>query len=340
MVQIDFQTTHRGRTTRPNQCSKVVSNARVLATPWLIAFIALYVVTLPWIGYSIFVRYFLKPEWNAALPGLDRTPWLKITMRSHMACGALSVLLGPIQFIPHNFRRPSSAIVHRWSGRIYCTCAILSSLLGLIFIALKGKLVGGWNMTAAFAAAGVVNGILGFKAWQTARAAKVASAPLDFSSHRNWGIRSYSQILAPVLYRYWYITLHVLNLYKLPLRLKEGLVCGPDDVCPDYLRLLDMLHCWTYWLTALAVAELVIYFLPDRQQKRLLKSEVTAGPCHSKEDFSTRTAKYGVKSDSSPAIVNTIGWTLAVVTMIISIKVCIELGFTPLYQFLAKGERQ
>lgn len=307
----------------------VPSKTRIWATPWVIMLVALYAFAVPWVIYAILMRYFLKPEWNAALPGLDRTIWHKVTMGGHMACGAIAMLLGPIQFIPY-FRRPFFAIVHRWSGRLYCTCAMLSSLLGLSFIALKGELVGGWNMTVAFSAAGATIGVLGFKVWQTARAAK-ASAPRDFTSHRNWGIRSYSQILAPMLYRYWYLCLYIFKLYDPPDRLNMGLVCGSDDVCPDYLRFLDKLHCWTYWMTSLAVAELIIYYLPEHETKPSIshgpvdESGETPSPDTPLLQLSDGEADTQVRSmdrsSTSPSTVNTIGWVLATIIVIITANI-------------------
>jgi hypothetical protein len=235
--------------------------------------VALYVFTLFWMNFAILIRYFLKPDWGAALPGLDRTPMLKFTMRGHMACGAIAMLMGPIQLVPY-FRKQHLGWLHRYSGRLYCVCAMLSSLLGLTFIALKGKLVGGWNMTVAFAVAGATIGILAFQVWKTARAAKFSTNTntntntpqllVDWNTHRNWGIRSYSQILAPMLYRYWYIALDLFHLYP-PSSSSVVWVCNDDDTCPQYLRIVDKIHCWTYWLTSLLVAEIIIYYLPSKE---------------------------------------------------------------------------
>lgn len=323
------------------------SQTRIWATPWVLMLIALYMFAVPWVISNILLRYFLKPDWGTALPGLDSTPLRKVTMGGHMSMGAISLLIGPFQLIPWLRRR--FPVMHRWAGRIYCSCAMLSSVFGLIFIALKGQLVGGWNMTAAFAAAGAAIGILAFKVWQTARLAKLSSVPMDYTSHRNWAIRSYSQILAPMLYRYWYLAMDLFKMYTPPLMPSTGLVCHDDDVCPDYLRIIDMLHCWTYWLSSLAVAEVIIYFLPPHSPKPSSTPSQTSdifvddsasvleynNPTSDDDELTARTPLLrGTANDysgeprlegsdpnthiSSPTVVNLVGWSLAVVTMVIT----------------------
>ena len=112
---------------------------KVRVFPWVIQFIAIYTFTLFWIYYAIVKRNFTKPDWEAALPGLDRTPALAFTTGAHMVCGAISLLLGPLQLI--SYIRRQIPYLHRWPGRACCICCMLSSIFGLMFIALKGKLV-------------------------------------------------------------------------------------------------------------------------------------------------------------------------------------------------------
>ena len=118
-------------------------------------------------------------------------------------------------------------------------------------------------MTFAFSLAGLAIGVFAAKAWQTARAARFCNADSTayqnalFELHRNWGIRSYSQILAPALYRYWYIMMELFGLYRTPIPLRNGGVCTePDDQCPDYSRTWDAIYCWVYWMSAWLVAEI------------------------------------------------------------------------------------
>jgi hypothetical protein len=273
----------------------------VLAWPWIIFFLFLYVFVLFWINYAIVQRYWILHNWNDALPGLDKTSLRKFTMRSHMTAGAVALLLGPIQLLKLR-RQPASPAsgcpnlllpllrccrIHRWSGRIYCTCAILSCIFGLWFIALKKRLVGGYNMTASFALAGCAMGYTSFRAWQTARVARysVITTSTNTSStssstnnnnndssktswrlvqqHRNWGIRSLAQILAPALYRYWYTMMQLFHMYRVPVPLRMGGHCDANDLCPDYMRRWDSIYTWLYWISAGLVAEIIIYFLPS-----------------------------------------------------------------------------
>jgi hypothetical protein len=131
-------------------------------------------------------------------------------------------------------------------------------------------------MTVAFSVAGATIGILAFQTWKAARAAKFSTTLVDWNAHRNWGIRSYSQILAPMLYRYWYFALHLFHLYSAPNALSSGGVCNDDDICPEYLRIVDKLHCWTYWMTSLLVAEIIIYYLPSNKEAAAAAARVTS----------------------------------------------------------------
>jgi Predicted membrane protein (DUF2306) len=159
--------------TRDNSDVATVNPVKLVWTwPWVVAAVFLYVFVLFWMNYSIVRRYWIKHLWNEALPGLDTTALHKFTMRMHMTAGAVSILLGPVQFVSYFRRNERLRWVHRYTGRLYCVCGMLSSVFGLWFILLKKRLVGGYNMTASFALAGALIGILAWKAWQTARAAR------------------------------------------------------------------------------------------------------------------------------------------------------------------------
>ena len=258
-------------------------------------------------NFAILQRYWIKNNWNDSLPGLDKTTMRKFTMRMHMTTGAIAMLLGPLQFIPYL----RSVKVHRWTGRLYCICGMLSSIFGLWFISLKQRLVGGYNMTAAFSFAGIAIGVLSYKAWQTARAARYAKEQSQadnkatFVTHRNWGIRSYSQIIAPALYRYWYVMMDLFNLYKTPTPLRLGGQCDENDFCPDYARTWDAIYCWVYWISAWIVAEIIIYCLPSydsNDDKPSPTSDLSTPLLSSNEEqnnnaTSTTTTSYGSSDD-------------------------------------------
>jgi hypothetical protein len=310
--------------------------SKVGALPWIVMFLALYTFALPWIRFAIIQRYFLEPDWGAVLPGLDSTQSQKWAMGGHMVPGVICLVLGPLQFVGPI--RKSCPRIHRWSGRIFCICAMFSAILGLTFIALKGQLVGGYNMSFGFASSGLTVGVLSFKTWQTARTARSSETP-DFTAHRNWGIRIYSQMLAPMLYRYSYLALDIFNIYDAPLINREGEECRTDDTCPAYFRWFDMLHCWTYWLTALGIAELIIYGLPkdkdvvgadhasqsnDGDTHSLLQAD---GNCSSDNDENQANKQPQPIRTNSVIAINIIGWILAAITTAITIKTFTSVDF-------------
>jgi hypothetical protein len=316
----------------------------VWAWPWVVFLVFLYTFILFWVYFAILQRYWIKLKWNDALPGLDKSAARKFTMRMHMTMGAVSLILGPFQFIPAFRKLPKLRGIHRWSGRIYCVCAMLSSLFGLWFISLKEKLVGGYNMTTAFSVAGVAIGAFAFKAWQTARAARFSDnnnykKALFLQVHRDWGIRSYSQILAPALYRYWYIMMELFGLYRTPIPLRNGGYCDEHDQCPDYSRTWDAIYCWVYWMSAWLVAEFIIWSLPaykgdDNSENVTMESEdaFMSAPLLTNESVNDGTAAYGsgmvqvsetpftaqATMKSKPTLVNAIGCLLALASVAIT----------------------
>lgn len=128
-------------------------------------------------------------------------------------------------------------------------------------------------MSVAFGFAGLAIGFTSVQTWKTSRHAKfvIKTGASDekphFQDHRNWAIRSYAQMVAPALYRYWYIFMEIFGLYRTPIPLRNGGHCDENDYCPDYARLLDAAYCWIYWISAGIVAEIIIYYLPPVQMK-------------------------------------------------------------------------
>uniref|UniRef100_A0A7S4VXJ7 Uncharacterized protein n=1 Tax=Ditylum brightwellii TaxID=49249 RepID=A0A7S4VXJ7_9STRA len=298
--------------------------------PWVVFFIFLYIYILFLINYSIIRRYYIRMEWNEALPGLDKTFMRKVTMKSHMTAGALAILLGPLQFVSYFRKHPRLRLIHRWSGRLYCVCGMLSSVFGLWFIALKKSLVGGINMTISFSLAGITIGALSFKAWQTARAAKWNSNGENnsgnshnnkaalFQTHRNWAIRSYAQILGPALYRYWYTILLLTGLYRGPSLVADGLQCDENGVCPEYKRPFDNFFCWAYWVSAGLVAEIIIYYLPTTDELNIPFSETseTTSLISSANDSETETTAINSKGNASAF--NLVGCLLAGIAVVVT----------------------
>jgi hypothetical protein len=229
--------------------------------PWVLSICAVYIVALPWISFAIILDYLVLHRWRLTLPGLESTELLKVTMALHMAAGAVIMIFYPLQLIP--WLRMHYISVHRWNGTACFTVTLLCVAAGLVFIAAKGKLVGGWNMTAAFAAAGMSMAACAIMSWRFARLRQ-------FTRHRNWAIRAFSQIISPFLYRFWYNAVGLLG-YRLPEPYEhgEGEVCREDDdVCTAYLRPFDALHCWTYWLFSLAIAECILFVLRKEEEEK------------------------------------------------------------------------
>mmetsp|Transcript_23316 Transcript_23316/g.55277 ORF Transcript_23316/g.55277 Transcript_23316/m.55277 type:complete len:442 (+) Transcript_23316:105-1430(+) len=264
-------------TSRTTRTKTETTGGKVWALPYIVACVFFISFLLFWMYFAILQRYWIKNNWNDSLPGLDTTPWHKFSMRMHMTAGAIGMLLGPIQFAPYIRKRHRA--LHRWTGRLYCVCGMLACFFGEWFIVLKGRLVGGWNMTAAFAVAGLAIGYTSFMTWKTSRHAKFGTTtatattsttsnrdavgrPHSFQNHRDWAIRSYAQMVAPALYRYWYIFMEIFGLYRTPIPLRNGGYCDEHDFCPDYSRLLDAAYCWIYWISAGIVAEIIIYYIP------------------------------------------------------------------------------
>ena len=218
--------------------------------------VALYIFCLPWIYSTIVDRYWVEKDYDAVLVGLDDTTARAYFMVAHMSLGAVCLLCGPTQFLV--VIRQKWPTFHRWSGRLYVVSAVLCSICGSIFIFLKGFiLVGGLNMGLAFFVAGIVFG--GF-AVQTA----VHARNRAFTQHRNWAIRSYGQILAPMLYRYFYLIVGGLGLYPADTELD----CNENDVCRPFTNTFDSIHAWTYFLFPMICTEFIIRALPPKERVR------------------------------------------------------------------------
>lgn len=141
-------------------------------------------------------------------------------------------------------------------------------------------LVGGYNMGASFSFAGFCIAYFAYMTWKTAPTKNNDNHHNEnnhnrytIEDHRNYAIRSFSQIIAPVLYRYWYSLLILLKMYRTPYMYntndgKNNLVCDDRNVCHDFLRPFDAVYCWLYWISSWIVAEIIIACLPKHQQQQ------------------------------------------------------------------------
>ena len=85
----------------------------------------------------------------------------------------------------------------------------------------------------------------------------------EFRRHKNWAIRSYSQILATILYRYYYVVLGGFGVVHSPDQ-SDWLYCDEMDVCDYFLKLFDAIHAWTFFIVPLLFAETVVYLLREQ----------------------------------------------------------------------------
>lgn len=208
---------------------------------------------LPWVAIALIRTYLVYGRWDSLLPGLGATVPRRVTMGAHMHLGAAAMLLGALQFCAPLRRR--SPTFHRWSGRIVTSLMVLCSMSGLVFICLKGRLVGGYNMSVAFALGGTWFAICAGMCWWTAHAR-------NFERHWAWAVRCYAACLSPFLYRYWYYAAAVLGYdFVIPYSSGRGEACEGHGVCPRYTRSFDALHAWTYWVSSELVAEVLILSL-------------------------------------------------------------------------------
>lgn len=316
---------------------------RMWRKPWIASLVLFFFFFFLWAPSAVIDRYWVGQKWEFALPGLNTSTLRKHTMRMHLTLGAFAVLISPIQIITpftsgwkrsrNNWRRT----LHRYSGRIYTICAIFSYILGQWFIILKKMLlVGGYNMGIAFSFAGLTIAYFAYMTWKTAPKRNTRSSEYTIQDHRNYAIRSFSQMIAPILYRYWYLLLMIYKLYRTPYLNSghpsgEELVCDDRDVCDDYKRPFDAIFCWLYWMSSWAVAEVVIVCLPDHQERKVGVIDGTLGEGEStalllEDQQSTKGDESKLKNDDEIRkidrlkilVLNFVGCLLVVLTIMVS----------------------
>jgi uncharacterized membrane protein len=108
---------------------------------------------------------------------------------AHTLGGMIATLIGPFQFLGVVRRRYPS--VHRWLGRVYLVCVLLSGLAGLY---LSPGSYASNTFGIAFIALALAWLYTGSKAYLTIRAG-------DSASHRRWMIRNYALTYAAVTLR-------------------------------------------------------------------------------------------------------------------------------------------
>jgi hypothetical protein len=147
---------------------------------WLMLLLALGVA-----GYASMVLW--HPD------GIDfiarRSGWLRLALIVHGLSGALALVLGPFQFLAGWRRRWPRA--HRWSGRVYLVCILISGLTGLW---LAFHTPGGVAAQSGFFVLAVLWLLTGSLALR-------AVLRRDFAAHRAWMMRSYALTFGAVTLR-------------------------------------------------------------------------------------------------------------------------------------------
>lgn len=157
-----------------------------------------------WLSGCLFALYILAFYGGALFDGAGRGPPARmfdpaalrasIGIGLHLLAGVVLLLLGPIQLIAG--LRARWPTLHRWSGRVYASAALLAGAGGLAFILAKGT-IGGTQMDVAFAIYGLALMLAAGNAVRHARARR-------FEAHRAWAIRLFALVIGSWLYRIEY----------------------------------------------------------------------------------------------------------------------------------------
>lgn len=148
--------------------------------------------------FAIYAALFGQAGLRDALPEphylLSDNAAANLAIFAHMITGGIVTFLTPFQLIAAlRMRYPA---LHRWSGRIIATAAIVTAIGGLSYIALRGT-IGGLPMDAGFALYGALTLFAGGRTWQLAR-------QRDLRRHAAWALRFFWLAIASWLYRVQY----------------------------------------------------------------------------------------------------------------------------------------
>ena len=169
----------------------------------------------------------------------------------HTSFGGLALLLAPWQFV--GWLRRMHPTVHRWVGRTYVGCALIS---GVAAYPVAFGTIAGPIASAGFA--------LMATAWLgTTLVAWCAVRQRRYAAHRRWMIRSFALALSAV-------TLRIALLVPVQLQL---------DFMPVY-----RVTSWASWILNLLLAELWLWLTAPSPAQL-----VSAGPLHGTAGGATRS---------------------------------------------------
>ena len=213
--------------------------------------VAYYVWALLFVVY-IFQRYLLMPmdTWKTSIQDFTVNRVATWSIGIHWTAAILVMLLGNIQLF--GFVRRMNISLHRWNGRVYSFMGIITSIGGLLYIALRG-------------CSGGISMILCFSLYGSTYLASILltiyfARTKNIVQHREWAIRAYTLGIGSLLYR----------LYILPLRLSIT-----DDLPIEYAWLWLNIAGWVMFLPNILIAEPYIWYT-RKPRKSKLKSSVSS----------------------------------------------------------------
>lgn len=156
----------------------------------LVGLAAVTALSLGVVAYATVVYGSLDPE--TSVLSLRETRWHYALLLTHIATGAVALLLGPLQFFRRiRTRHPR---VHRWIGRTYLFAGVFPSALVGVPVALL-------SVEGPWASAGLLVGDLAWLA--TAVVAYRAARRHDFRRHATWMTWNFALSFSAVTFRIW-----------------------------------------------------------------------------------------------------------------------------------------
>lgn len=190
---------------------------------------------------AIFPYFSFDPKTfnNATVRFVDESLIRLVGLYIHMFAGGLALVMGPFQFLTR--LRNNAPALHRWMGRVYLICILLSGLSALVI------------------APGMISGLVGeiglillailwlwtaWNAYQNIRAGNI-------EIHRDWMTRNYALTFGAVTLRMW---LGILIGVQVPF-LETKYAGDFDALFVEVYRVV----MWLSWVPNLIVAEMIVY---------------------------------------------------------------------------------
>ncbi|HWA39963.1 MAG TPA: DUF2306 domain-containing protein [Gemmatimonadales bacterium] len=199
-------------------------SARPLRAPWSWAartgWVVMALLGLVVVAFAVLTLAMRGANSEVAAAMFARAPWTTIL---HIACGIVTLVFGPLQFVPSI--RDRHRWLHREIGMAYVAAVVLGGTAGLLS---APHSYGGLGTHLAFAELAL--GWIG-----TTVMAIVAIRRRDILAHQQWMVRSYALTLGAVTLRIW-----------MPLSVMAGV---PFEVAYPVVA-------WLAWVPNVVVAEL------------------------------------------------------------------------------------